>query len=247
MQIEDLALVLSGMSSAGPKSPGVAEAERSVALVYLFLNEPPRFPHAWLEVNDTKMKCGRITNYAAFNGDMVPKGKTCLCVEFFCVGEDPILSLSPDELKALAIKECVDNGLIDPRKLFDTLVANMRRSNAAATWRDWQSAVKIQLLEQTRRFKNLYHVSRPGTDLATFAGLLAAEAIVKGSRAEFDRRADPTRKYSTHQGAAATDAAQREEGGRMSPFNRRCPTDAAAPSLSVKYARCLLTRRRSLP
>jgi protoporphyrinogen oxidase len=203
MQIEELALVLPGMSSAEPKPRDVTEAERSVALVYLFLNEPPRFTHAWLEVNDTKMKSGRITNYAAFNGDMVPLGKTCLCVEFFCVGEDPILSLSPDELKVLAIKECVENGLIDSAKLFDTLVVTMRRSNAAASWRDWQSAVKLQLLEQIRRFENLYHVSRPGTDWATFAGMLAAEAALEGCRAEFDRRADPTRKYSAAREAPA--------------------------------------------
>jgi protoporphyrinogen oxidase len=210
MQIEDLALVLPEIGSAEPKRRDITEAERSVALVYLFLNEPPRFPHAWLEVNDTKMKSGRITNYAAFNGDMVPRGKTCLCVEFFCVGEDPILSLSPDVLKALAVKECAENGLIDSNKLFDTLVVTMRRSNAAASWRDWQSDIKVQLLEQIRRFENLYHVSRPGTDWATFAGMLAAEAVLNGCRSEFDRRADPTRKYSEAQPAPAANNAHRE-------------------------------------
>ena len=213
MQIEDLALVLVEKSSemAEPIWRNVIEAERSVALVYLFLNEPPRFPHAWLEVNDTKMKAGRITNYAAFNGDMVPSGKTCLCVEFFCVGEDPTLSLSPKELEALAIEECVENGLIDSTRLFDTLVATMRRSNAAASWRDWQSPIKLQLLKGIGRFENLYYVNRPGTDWATFAGMLAAEAILGGSRTAFDRRADPTRRYSGVQetivGAAAPAAA----------------------------------------
>jgi protoporphyrinogen oxidase len=198
MQIEDLALVLFDTSSemAKPTWRNVTEAERSVALVYLFLNEPPRFPHAWLEVNDTRMKAGRITNYAAFNGEMVPSGKSCLCVEFFCAGDDPTLSLSPQELEALAIAECVENGLIDSTRLFDTLVATMRRSNAAASWRDWQSAGKLQLLKGIGRFENLYYVNRPGTDWATFAGMLAAEAILDGSRTAFDRRADPTRRYS---------------------------------------------------
>jgi len=51
-------------------------------LVYLLLDEPCRFPHAWLEVNDTALKCGRITNYAAFNGDMVPDGKGRVRLEF---------------------------------------------------------------------------------------------------------------------------------------------------------------------
>jgi protoporphyrinogen oxidase len=212
MQVEDLALLLS--EAPGEMAQKWAEAERSVALVYLFLNEPSRFPHAWLEVNDTRMKAGRITNYAAFNGDMVPPGKACLCVEFFCFGDDPILRLSPEELAALAIEECVENGLIDATKLLDTLVATMRRCNAAASWRDWQSAVKLQLLERIGRFDNLYHVNRPGTDWATFAGMMAAEAIVQGCRAEFDRRADPTRRYSAMQEATATNKASQEEPAR---------------------------------
>ena len=198
MQVEDLAVVLAEAPSEMAKRRW-ADAERSVILVYLFLNEPPRFPHAWLEVNDTKMKTGRITNYAAFNGDMVPQGKACLCVEFFCVGDDPILRLSTKELETLAIEECVENGLIDPTRLFDTHVATMRRANAAASWRDWQSAAKLRLLERIGRFENLYYVNRPGTDWATFAGMVAAEAILQGSRTEFDRRADPTRKYSEQQ------------------------------------------------
>ena len=90
-------------------------------------------------------------------------------------------------------------------------MTKLRRSNAAASWRDWQSAVKLQLLERIRRFDNLYHVNRPGTDWATFAGMLAAEAILQGSRTEFDRRADPTRRYSAAQqalvGSAAPDPA----------------------------------------
>jgi hypothetical protein len=133
---------------------------------------------------------------------MVPHGKTCLCVEFFCVGDDPILRISPKEQEALAIRECAANGLIDATFLVDTLVTTMRRSNAAASWRDWQNATKLRLLERIARFENLYHVNRPGTDWATFAGMMAAEAILCGSRAEFDRRADPTRRYSAAQNAA---------------------------------------------
>jgi len=126
----------------------------------------------------------------------------------FCIGDDPILRLSPKELEALAIKECVENGLIDPTKLLDKLIATMRRSNAAASWRDWQSALKLQLLERIGRFANLYHVNRPGTDWATFAGRRAAVATLQGSRTEFDRRADPTRRYSAAQQATAGSAAR---------------------------------------
>jgi protoporphyrinogen oxidase len=196
MQIEDLANLLtdaSGPGTRGARPP--ADVEQSVVLVYLFLDEPCRFPHAWLEVNDTEMKSGRITNYAAFNGDMVPKGKACLCVEFFCLGNDPITRLSAPEITALAIRECADNNLIDPTKLIDTFVTTMRRTNAAASWRDWQKAFKMQLLNDVSHVENLFHVNRPGMDWATFAGMVAAESILEGCRSEFDRRADPTRRY----------------------------------------------------
>lgn len=198
MQIEDLAKVLVNGSSSGEKENAriPAGSEQSVVLVYLFLNEPPRFPHAWLEVNDEHMKAGRITNYAAFNGDMVPPNKTCLCVEFFCVGQDPLLQLSPKRLVDLAIKECAENELIDPKMLLDTFVTRMKRTNAAASWRDWQEDFKLKLLQEVSRIENLYHVNRPGMDWATFAGLMAADAILQGCRADFDRRADPTRRYS---------------------------------------------------
>jgi hypothetical protein len=146
-------------------------------------------------VNDTSLMSGRITNYAAFNGDMVPPGSTCLCVEFFCVGNDPLLALSEAEMEELAIRECAANGLIDAAKLTDTLQLRLRRANAAASWRDWHSCYKVQLLDEVQRYRNLFHVNRPGTDRAMFAGLLAAEAILQGSRADFDHRADPARRY----------------------------------------------------
>jgi hypothetical protein len=196
MQIEDLAEILTDTSRPRtPRAKPPADVEQSVILVYLFLDEPCRFPHAWLEVNDTELKSGRITNYAAFNGDMVPEGKACLCVEFFCVGHDPLTRLSQGEIAALAISECADNRLIDPAALIDTYVTTMRRTNAAASWRDWQKAFKMQLLKDVSRVENLFHVNRPGMDWATFAGMVAADSILDGCRSAFDRRADPTRRY----------------------------------------------------
>ncbi|MEM7025680.1 MAG: NAD(P)-binding protein [Pseudomonadota bacterium] len=197
MQIERLAAMVDG-GVATPDTPDElpAGAKQSVVLVYLFIDEPCRFPHAWLEVNDTDTSCGRIVNYAAFNGDMVPPGKTCLCVEYFCIGDDPITQLSPEDVTALAIKECLDHQLVDPTKIEDTMVKTMNRTNAAASWRDWQNARKMELLQEVSRVTNLFHVNRPGVDAATFAGMVAAESIVQESREAFDQGASPTRKGS---------------------------------------------------
>ena len=76
----------------------------------------------------------------------------------------------------------------------------MKRTNAAASWRDWQKAFKMQLLKEVSRRRDLFHVNRPGMDWATFAGMVAAESILEGCRSGFDRRADPTRKYQADPG-----------------------------------------------
>lgn len=164
--------------------------QRSTILVYLFLDEPPRFPHAWLEVTCPAMKVGRITNYAAFNGDMVPPGKTCLCVEFFCTDADPLLEVSPRDITALALEECARSRLIDPGTCFDQLVLKLPGADAAVNLRAWQSETRSRLLAELRRFENLYDVNQPGTDHATYAGLEAAEAILSDDRTRFDQRTD---------------------------------------------------------
>ena len=44
------------------------------------------------------------------------------------------------------------------------------------------------MMADVNRFQNLYYVNRTETDIATLAGMEAAETIVSGGRSEFDRR-----------------------------------------------------------
>ncbi|UVO49856.1 FAD-dependent oxidoreductase [Sphingomonas sp. SUN019] len=191
LQIEQLVALLGGATGNAPPP-----RQRTVVLAYLFLDEAPRFPHAWLEVNDTSLNCGRITNYAAFGGDMVPPGRTALCVEFFLDSDDLRLDRSDAEWIRLAIAECAGSALIDATHVSDTMLLRLDRCNAAASWREAQEDARSQMLEHIRPYANLYHVNRPGTDWAMFAGLMAAESVLSDDRRSFDRRADPTQSYS---------------------------------------------------
>jgi hypothetical protein len=85
----------------------------------------------------------------------------------------------------------------------------MKRTNAAASWRDWQKAFKKQLLQEVSDVEN----NRPGMDWATFAGMVAAEAILEGCRSGFDRRADPTKRYQPNRNAAGAEGAVATQGG----------------------------------
>ncbi len=164
---------------------------RTVVLVYLFLNEEPSFPHAWLQVTCPATRIGRIANYAGFNGDMVPKGKTCLCCELYCFGEDDLLKLSDEQIAKLVLHDCAKSRLLDPSNCFDHLVLRLPGADASQNRDNWMSESRLKLLAELEQFKNLYYVNRTETDIATLAGVEAAEAILSDDRTHFDRRVDP--------------------------------------------------------
>jgi phytoene dehydrogenase-like protein len=173
---------------AEPDPVGDAAADvaprRGVVLVYLFLDEPPRFPHVYLQVTCPRLQAGRIVNYAALGGGMVPPGRTCLCVEYFCVAPDPLLQAPAPQLAALARAECTRAGLIDPARCVDDLVLQLPGADPATTTRDWQSPARRRLAAAIGGFTNLHDGKRPGIDLATAAGLAIAARIVAAARCD---------------------------------------------------------------
>jgi protoporphyrinogen oxidase len=184
-------LLLPEAPRAQAKQTDVDPRRRTVVLVYLFLDEEPRFPQAWLQVTCPSTRIGRIANYSGFNGDMVPKGKTCLCCELYCFGEDSLLNLTDNEIVDLVLNDCSRSKLLDPAKCFDHLVLRLPGADASQNRDNWMSKARVELLKQLAQFKNLYYVNRTETDIACLAGMEAAEAILSGNRSDFDRRVDP--------------------------------------------------------
>lgn len=174
-----------------PPSSVLSAPKRTVVLVYLFLNEEPRFPHAWLQVTCSSTRIGRITNYAAFSRDMVPKGKTCLCCEMYCFGPDELLEMDDQSIAKLAVDDCARSGLLDPVQCFDHLVLRLPGADASQNRDNWMSPSRLKLMAELEQFRNLYYVNRTETDIATLAGLEAVEAILSGDRSHFDQRVDP--------------------------------------------------------
>jgi protoporphyrinogen oxidase len=166
--------------------------KRVVVLVYLFADEKPRFPQFWLQVTCPKLRVGRIANYAALKSDMVPAGKTALCCEYYCFGEDPLLQLDNEQMGALALTECAKAGLLDPQKCFDKMVLRFPGADASQNRHNWFSKERQKLFAELRQFRNLYSVNRTDLDIATLAGIDSAEAIISGDRSVFDRHFSPT-------------------------------------------------------
>ncbi len=184
--------LLPAPSPAPAASQKPAPRKRVVVLVYLFLNESPRFPQFWLQVTDQTLKVGRIANYAALNSDMVPAGKTAICCEYYCFGEDPLLQLDNDQMASLALDECARAGLVNPAACFDKMVLKFPGADASQNRHNWFNKERQQLFADLRQFKNLYSVNRTDLDIATLAGIDSAEAILSGDRQTFDRHFSPT-------------------------------------------------------
>jgi hypothetical protein len=162
---------------------------KSTALVYLFAEGEPEFPHAFLEVSDPALRMGRVTNYAAWGGRMVPAGKTALGIEFFAVEGDELMGLSKEALLELALAEAASSGLIDRARVFDHLVLQMPLANATTLFTDWRTQWMQEARGYIRSIEGLYETNRPGMDRACLAGIDAAEACLSG-RAMSERSLD---------------------------------------------------------
>lgn len=164
------------------RTPPAEEAlfKKSTALVYLLADGDPPFPHNWIEVNDLGFKMGRVVNYATWNGDMVPKGKTALCVEYFVLEGDPVMNLDKEDLCRLAVQETSANGLIDPSRIEDSFVLQLPKTNASTVIHDRKQAWLREVSAYIDELPRFFETSRPGMDRATLAGMDAAAACLSG-------------------------------------------------------------------
>lgn len=153
--------------------------KKSTALVYLVAGGEPSFPHNWLEVNDLNLKMGRVVNYATWNGDMIPRGKTGLCLEYFVLEGDPVMDLSKENLLKFAIREASSCGLIDAGRVEDHMVLQMPKVNASTVIQDRKQEWMREVSEYMDALPRFFETNRPGIDRATLAGIDAAEACVR--------------------------------------------------------------------
>ncbi|MDN3641651.1 FAD-dependent oxidoreductase [Lutimonas halocynthiae] len=168
---------------------------RGAILVYLFLDESSKFNHCWVNVSDQNSKIGRIVNYSNFGGGMVPKFKTCLCLEYFLFNKDPLFDLPKQELLEMALTELTKAHLINRENLQYHMIFKLPNTNPAVDWKDYLNEPhKVELYKKLKEIKNLYNVNRAGTDRATHAGLEAAAAIKFGSKELFEKYTDPRQK-----------------------------------------------------
>ncbi len=190
--VEFLLTLLPGAQIPGASATTKATTMRhTVMLVYLMFDHPPMFPQAYLHATCPKTRMGRITNFAAYSDRMVPPGKSCLCCEVYCFGDDELLKMTDKQVADRILQDCGAFHLGDPAKCIDQLVLRLPGADASQNRHNWINKQRLEMVAQLDPYQNVYYTNRTELDIATLAGIEAAEAIIQGKRSEFDKHIDP--------------------------------------------------------
>ncbi len=87
---------------------------RDFLTVALVVPEERGFPDNWIYIHSPDVKVGRIQNFGVWSPFLVKDGRTCLGMEYFVFEGDELWNSTDEELIALATKELVTIGLVDP-------------------------------------------------------------------------------------------------------------------------------------
>lgn len=169
--------------------------KRLTLIGYFRTDEPARFPHAWLLVSCPRMKIARITNYAGFDGEMVPQGEGAIGAEIFLRADDPYHQRSDEAVLDAMERELVSNELLRAGTITQRRLIRLRGAEASSDYRNWERPAFKRLSENISRIRDLYDANRAGTDVAIHAGMEAARAVLSGDRARFIAEAAPTAAY----------------------------------------------------
>ncbi len=184
MPIRDLIQRLDPAPPAWLQSAADDFRYRDFLTVVLIVRKANLFLDNWIYVHEPGVKVGRIQNYNNWSPEMVPDASTttCLGLEYFCFEGDQLWNLPDEELRALAIKEVAQLGLVDPSLVIDGKVLRVEKAYPVYDGR-YEAGLKQvrRFLEQT---PNLQLVGRNGMhrynnqDHSMLTGMLAARNIL---------------------------------------------------------------------
>jgi len=85
---------------------------RSEHLLFLKINKKRVLPNPWVYFSSPEVPFTRIYETGIFSSQMVPDGKTGLCIEFTCQQDDEIWRASSEELFKIAFPHLENSGLL---------------------------------------------------------------------------------------------------------------------------------------
>ncbi|RAI32165.1 NAD(P)/FAD-dependent oxidoreductase [Rhodoplanes serenus] len=200
---------------------------RDFLTVALMVDQPDLFPDNWIYVHDPAVKVGRIQNFRSWSPEMVPSGKTCLGLEYFCFEGDGLWSAPDDELIALATREIAQIGLITAAEVTGGCVVRQPKAYPVYddAYRDHVATIRRDI---ALGYPNLHLVGRNGMhkynnqDHAMMTAMLTAENILAGERrydvwaVNEDAEYHEAGREGVSDGRAAALASERQVPGKVS-------------------------------
>jgi protoporphyrinogen oxidase len=83
---------------------------RSLKLIYVVLNRDQMTDFHWVYLLDGHFRCNRISEQKNVSPEMVPPGKTVLCIELSCWRDEPVWSASDAEIFEIAMTDLRKTG-----------------------------------------------------------------------------------------------------------------------------------------
>ena len=161
---------------------------RDFLTVALRIRAASIFPDNWIYIHDSKVKVGRIQNFASWSPHMVPDPAVAsVGLEYFCFEGDGLWAMADSDLVSLATREMAALGLCASG---DVLGGHVMRQSKAYPVYDWDYAENVRILreELERDYPTLHLVGRNGMhrynnqDHAMMTAMLAVENILAGQR-----------------------------------------------------------------
>ena len=158
--------VTSLAKALAPKAPAEVQTAAdsldyvSIVFVYLKLNRPTVSPDSWVYLPEKHLTIHRISEFKNFSPHSAPKDKTLICAEITCRRGDEIWRASPEQLQAVAEKDLISVGLIQPGQV---LGATLRKIPFAYPVYDLKYRGHLQpVMEYVGKLEGIHTTGRQG-------------------------------------------------------------------------------------
>jgi protoporphyrinogen oxidase len=159
---------------------------RDFVMVGVALEGPELFADNWLYIHEPRVRVGRIQNFRSWSPELLPDPALgSYGMEYFCNEGDDLWRLPDGELRALALRELAELGLLGAQKVRAVHVIRQRKAYPVyhASYADDIHALRGGIAAAV---KNLHLIGRNGMhrynnqDHAVMTGMLAAKNILAG-------------------------------------------------------------------
>ena len=188
---------------------------RDFLTVALMVDKPDLFPDNWIYIHDPSVTVGRVQNFRSWSPEMVPIGRTCLGLEYFCFEGDGLWTMGDADLIALAKQEIAKIGLVSAGDITDGCVVRQPKAYPIYddAYRDNMAMIRLDL-EQS--YPNLHLIGRNGMhkynnqDHAMMTAMLTARNILAGEHIYDIWEVNEDAEYHEAGASGAEEALQRE-------------------------------------